>query len=155
VLYRLYNPPDFTALYAIEVVCFQPSMRFGRRFMRQLIESSSARTWIAEQGGVMAGFTIVEWTEERAEVVAYIQTIEVLPEQRGRGVGGELLLRAEDTVRAAGAGTLWLHVDAGNAGAIRLYEAHGYHCEGREEDFYASNRAALVYRKLLVEEKAV
>ena len=62
-------------------------------------------------------------------MVAYIQTLEVLPERRGRGVGGELLRRIEGSARAAGAQSIWLHVDAENAAAIRLYERHGYRYE--------------------------
>jgi ribosomal protein S18 acetylase RimI-like enzyme len=43
-----------------------------------------------------------------------------------------------------------LHVDAENAGAIRLYESGGYRLEGRQENYYARGRAALIYSKRLV-----
>lgn len=147
--YRLYTPQDFAELYAIEEVCFQSPFRFGRRAMVRLIQSPRATTWIAEEDGRMAGFAMVESSGKSSGTIAYIQTIEVIPEQRGRGVGHQLLLRIEDSARAAGSVALWLHVDAQNAGAIRLYETHGYRCEGREEEFYAPGRAALIYRKLL------
>jgi ribosomal protein S18 acetylase RimI-like enzyme len=149
VTYRLYIPGDFPALYAIEEVCFQPPYRFGRRYMRQLVESADGATWIAEEDGRLAGFAIVEWTRQPGGTVAYIQTIEVAPERRGRGVGGQLLRRMEDSAREAGAQAIWLHVDAENAGAIRLYRTHGYLCEGREEHYYARGRAALIYAKPL------
>jgi ribosomal protein S18 acetylase RimI-like enzyme len=97
----------------------------------------------------MAGFAIVEWAQGRSGLVAYIQTIEVAPEVRGQGVGGELLGRIEGSARAAGADLIWLHVEAGNAAAIRLYEERGYFCEGRRENFYPEGRAALIYRKQL------
>ena len=145
MLYRLYKPTDFAALYAIEEMCFEPPLRFGRRYMRQLVEAADAATWIAEADDRMAGFAIVEW----AEGAAYIQTLEVLPERRGSGVGGELLRLTEGSARGAGAELIWLHVDAENAGAIRLYERHGYRYENREEDYYARGRAALVYAKRL------
>jgi ribosomal protein S18 acetylase RimI-like enzyme len=130
MLYRLYTPDDFDPLYAIEEVCFQPPFRFGRRYMRKLIDSPSAAQ---EVGGINA----------------YIPTIEVVPEWRGRGVGGELLRRVEDSARGALAQWIWLHVDAENAAAIRLYEANGYRNEGREEDFYSLGRAGLIYGKPL------
>jgi ribosomal protein S18 acetylase RimI-like enzyme len=82
-------------------------------------------------------------------VIAYIQTIEVAPERRGCGVGHELLGRAESSACHAGAGLIWLHVEATNAGAIRLYESHGYRCEGREENYYPLRRPALIYMKRL------
>lgn len=149
MLYRLHTPEDFAALYAIEEICFQPPLRFGRGYMQRLVRRPASATWIAEENGRMAGFAIVEWARKSTGVVAYIATIEVLPEYRHRGVGGELLRRVEDSALAADAAVLWLHVDARNAGAIRLYEAHGYRCEGREENFYSPRRAALIYRKLL------
>jgi len=149
VHYRPYAPEDFAKLYAIEELCFQPPFRFGRRMMRRLVDSPNAATWIAEQDARMAGFAIVEWTEESGGVVGYIPTIEVAPEWRGQGIGAELLRRVEGSARAAGAIEIWLHVDAENAAAIRLYETHGYRNEGREEGFYALDRAALVYGKPL------
>jgi ribosomal-protein-alanine N-acetyltransferase len=68
---------------------------------------------------------------------------------RGRGVGGALLGSIEDSARAAGAGLIWLHVEATNAAAIRLYEAQGYACDGRQENYYPQGRAALIYVKRL------
>jgi ribosomal protein S18 acetylase RimI-like enzyme len=44
---------------------------------------------------------------------------------------------------------IWLHVEAENEGAIRLYEKHGYRYENRQEDYYAPGRAALMYAKRL------
>ncbi|MGB7547149.1 MAG: N-acetyltransferase [Terracidiphilus sp.] len=154
MLYRLYASEDFGALYAIEETCFQPPFRFGRGYMRHLVERPNTATWIAEENGTMAGFAIVEWTRKTGGAIAYIQTIEVTPEQRGGGIGAELLRRVEGSARAADAAVLWLHVDAGNTRAIRLYEAQGYFCEGRQEDYYAPGRAALIYRKVLQADRA-
>jgi ribosomal protein S18 acetylase RimI-like enzyme len=154
VLYRLYTEEDFAPLYAVEEVCFLPPLRFSRRQMRRLIHASNAVTWIAEQDGLMCGFAVVEWMRERRGVVAYVQTIEVAPERRGQGVGGELLRRVEGSARAAGTQEIWLHVDAGNAAAIRLYEANGYRIEGRRENYYPPGRAALICLKALGNEPA-
>ena len=154
MIYRLYNSQDFDQLYAIEEVCFEASQRFGRRYMRQLIDSTESATWIAERDGKMAGFAIADWAEEAGDIVAYIQTIEVLPEERGHGVGSELLERIEASAQAANAGLNWLHVEDGNDGAIHLYEAHSYLCEGREEGYYAVGHAALIYAKRLEFETA-
>jgi ribosomal-protein-alanine N-acetyltransferase len=147
--YRLYKPEDFDALYALEVVCFESPFGFSRRTMRALVQRLDSATWIAEEEGRMAGFAIVEWAQRKSGVTAYIQTIEVAPEARGRGVGGELLARIEDSAHEAGAQLIRLHVEAANAAAIRLYEARGYRCEGRRENFYPEGRAALIYQKLL------
>jgi ribosomal protein S18 acetylase RimI-like enzyme len=118
--------------------------------MRQLVDSRDAATWIAEQDGQMAGFAIVEWTPDMEGTTAYIETLEVAQGWRGQGVGGELLRRTEGSAQGAGAEWIGLHVDAENAGAIRLYESGGYRLEGRQENYYARGRAALIYSKRLV-----
>jgi [ribosomal protein S18]-alanine N-acetyltransferase len=151
--YRLYIPADFPALYAVEELCFAPAFRFSRLYMRQLVESSDSATWIAEEGPEpeieLIGFSIVEWTAEPSKSTAYIQTLEVHPAFRNRGIGAELLSRAESSARAAGAHSIGLHVDVENAAAIRLYESRDYARQGREEHYYARHRAAFVYAKSL------
>jgi ribosomal protein S18 acetylase RimI-like enzyme len=122
--------------------------------MREFISRTNAATWIAEEDGRLGGFAIVEWRGGKQGVTAYIQTIEVAPEARSRGVGSELLSRIEGSARVAGSCLIWLHVEASNAGAIRLYEVHGYHCESREENYYPQGRAALIYRKRLDSDSA-
>ena len=147
--YRLYRPGDFPALYAIEELCFQPPFRFSRRTMRQLVESPESATWIAEDAGQMVGFAIVYWTGESDQTIAYIQTLEVTPSQRGRKIGRELLCRVGSSARAAGAHAIWLHVAESNIAAIRLYESHGYLAQGRAENYYAKGIPALVYARRL------
>jgi [ribosomal protein S18]-alanine N-acetyltransferase len=149
MLYRLFQPADFAPLYAIEELCFEPPFRFSRAFMRQLTQSSRNATWIAEENGEMAGFAIVDLDPSDGAPIAYIQTLEVRPTRRGQGIGAELLRRIESSAKDAGAQSIWLHVDTENASAIRLYEAHGYTRQGREENFYARHRAAFIYRKVL------
>ena len=145
--YRLYQPGDFAALYAVEELCFEPPFRFSRAYMRGLVRSEESATWIAEEDGELIGFAIVEWALSEERQTAYIATIEVRPGRREKGIGGELLRRVEGSAKRAGAADIWLHVDAENAAAIRLYEAHEYVRQGREEHFYARHRAALVYAK--------
>ena len=151
MIFRPYRPEDFEALYRIEILCFQPPLRFGRLYMRGLVRRWNAATWIAEEDGRVAGFAIVEWTEEEVGLAAYIQTIEVAPEERSRGVGRALLARVEDSALQVGAELIWLHVDEQNSVAQRLYEAQGYSASDRVEDYYAQGRAALVYSKSLAQ----
>lgn len=147
--YRLYQPGDFAQLYAIEEACFEPPLRFPRAYMRSLVESSDTATWIAEESGRMAGFAIVEWASEDGETLAYIETLEVAPEARRFGIGAELLRCLESSAQSAGAELIWLHVDAENAPAIRLYESHAYERKGSEENYYPNGSTALIYAKQL------
>ena len=147
--YRPYQPDDFAQLYAIEEICFQPPIRFPRRYMRDIIHRRNSATWVAEQNNTVAGFAVVDFTAEVEGTIAYIQTIEVAPAHRKQGIGAELLRRVEDSSRAAGASVLWLHVDTRNEDAIRLYSAHGFQPEGRQEHYYARGLAAEIYVKSL------
>jgi [ribosomal protein S18]-alanine N-acetyltransferase len=147
--YRYYRPDDFTALYAIEELCFEPPLRFGRRSMRQLVDSPANTTWIALEGNVMAGFGIVEPVETPRELRAYIPTLEVAPTMRRRGVGRDLLRRLERSAARINAGSIWLHVDTANAAAIRLYELQGYLLAGRAPGFYSKDHDAFLYGKPL------
>ena len=149
MLCRPYRPEDFAVLYAIEEACFEPEFRFPRRYMRQLVGRSSAAAWIAEENSVMAGFAVLGWSTRGGATVAYIETIEVLAEHRGQGIGDALLTCIEKSACEAHGALIWLLVDAENAGAIRLYEANGYTQAGREENFYPQGRAALIYQKPL------
>jgi [ribosomal protein S18]-alanine N-acetyltransferase len=150
MVYRLFQRRDFDDLYAIEEICFHPPQRFTRRYMRQLVGSPDAATWIAEENDQMTGFAIVEWAQQITGIAAYISTIEVLPGQRGHGIGAELLRRLEGSANAERANEVWLHVDAENAPAIRLYERAGYAKTGRADHYYARNRSAAIYVKNLV-----
>ena len=157
--YRLYQSADFPQLYAIELLCFQPPFRFSRRYMQQLIANPNSATWIAEsriaeakpaeQEREMTAFAIVEWSTEDAQTTAYIQTLEVAPAHRKRGIATQLLHRLEGSARNAGATAIGLHVAEPNAPAIHLYQAHGYQPHGREENYYAHGIPALTYLKPL------
>jgi ribosomal protein S18 acetylase RimI-like enzyme len=58
--------------------------------------------------------------------IGEIESISVLPEHRGSGLGSELLEGLEGRLAAAGVDDLILGVLPGNADAIRLYERRGY-----------------------------
>ena len=151
--YRLNKPEDFEALWTIERQCFQPPLRFERAYLDQVTQARNSATWVAESdAGGLVGFSVVEWKRRReGGLAAYVVTIEVLQEHRRQGVGGELLRRMEESAQAAGAGWIWLHVDARNEAAQRLYRGHGYDERGAVEDFYGPGRGAQVLAKALAD----
>lgn len=149
MLFRRYSADDFPALYAIEERCFEPRFRFGRGYMQHLVRNPEAVTWIAEEDGVMAGFAIVAWGRSVHADGGYLQTIEVVPEFRGRGIGQKLMGLSEVSAWSANSEMMSLHVDAENEAAIALYERLGYRRRGRRENYYARGRAAFLYTKSL------
>ena len=153
MLYRLYQPDDFPALYALEEQCFRPPWRFSLPYMRKIVGNPASATWIAQEGAELVGLVVVQWTDGQGDQAAYIETIEVHPAWRGHGIGGELLRHAEVSACASGAQAIGLHVRVDNVAAIRLYEKYGYKCRGREEYYYA-REPAFFYAKSLLSKKA-
>lgn len=58
--------------------------------------------------------------------VGAIQNLGIIPEHRGRGLGGALLKQALAGFRRAGLAQAFLEVTAQNEGAIKLYERLGF-----------------------------
>ena len=62
----------------------------------------------------------------REENRMYINEIRIKDEYRNRGYGKALLKLVEEKAKEMGIGALYIHAEADNPGAIRLYEMIGY-----------------------------
>jgi GNAT superfamily N-acetyltransferase len=60
----------------------------------------------------------------------------VHPDYQGRGVAGELLIAAEEELRAEGCTRVTLDTTTPLVRARRFYEKHGYATSGRVTDFF-------------------
>ena len=84
--------------------------------------------WIAERGGRLAGclLTTFEWSDWRNGTVLWIQSLYVLPEERGRGIYRALYEHLKRRVEAdPGLKGIRLYVDRRNAVAQRVYARLG------------------------------
>ncbi len=83
---------------------------------------------VAEMGGNVVGFTLVRLCEELLshEASAHLEAIVVAASARGTGLGRKLLDNAEQIAKAAGAGSMTLHVFANNERARSIYKGAGY-----------------------------
>jgi GNAT superfamily N-acetyltransferase len=94
--------------------------------------AADGRIFVAETGGIVAGFVAVmarePFTEpdDPAGTCALLNDLVVLEEYRGRGIGRELVRHAEAFARERGARELRLQVLARNAAARALYEEAGF-----------------------------
>jgi ribosomal protein S18 acetylase RimI-like enzyme len=85
---------------------------------------------LAERGRRPVGCALVRVGDTAAtlqlgERVAELDTISVLPDERGQGLGGRLMDAVYAELRRRGIGELELAVMAGNDDAVRFYERRG------------------------------
>jgi len=97
----------------------------------------------AVEGGKMIGF--VAGDPRPSDGLAWIATIGVAPEFRGRGIGRDLLRACEAHVPQP---RLRLSVRASNQVAIRLYEREGYERVEIWQAYYRDGEAAIVMQKI-------
>ena len=84
--------------------------------------------WVAERDGRVAGclMTTFEWSDWRNGVILWIQSVYVIPEERGRGVYRALYEHLRRRVEAdSGLKGIRLYVEKRNTAAQRVYERLG------------------------------
>lgn len=91
----------------------------------------------------MVGFIAADI--RRMEGMAWIATVGVLPEYRGRGIGAALLEACEANIPV---NKIRLCVRPSNDVAIRLYERFGYSRVGEWTKYYQDGESALVMEKV-------
>ena len=128
------NRDDLDAITAIEMECFGDSLSYSRKQLRYLLTKAHSLCLVEEEDGVR-GFIIVLF--RHGDSVAAIETLDVRPSERGKGIGVRLLQAAEEQVRQhPGIRRIRLEVSTGNETALALYRKAGYRVTGRLEDFY-------------------
>jgi ribosomal protein S18 acetylase RimI-like enzyme len=97
-----------------------------------LADPGEARTWVAERdGGIVAfaGTTIIKEPDGPRPV---LETIYVLAEARGEGIGRRLMETATADLTERGFRSVTLWVLAANDRARRFYERHGWRSDGEK-----------------------
>ena len=87
---------------------------------------------VSEQGGGITGILVGRQVVDEAEIFA----VAVLPEQRRRGIGSALLLKALSEFRVRGVARVFLEVRESNINAIAFYKKHGFSETGRRKAYY-------------------
>lgn len=91
------------------------------------------RFLLAEVDGAVVGFAALSylWTLERGGRAAWLDELYVRPEQRGQGLGQQLLDAALAAAAADGATAVDLEIEAGHERVESLYRRNGFHPEAR------------------------
>src|SRR5690554_3972641 len=97
---RAATSSDVEQLVALEARCFDYS-RMGKRSFQRLLKSSSAHIYVAAQGHQLVGYYLLLTRKNSQRWRLY--SIATAPEQRGTGLGRQLLEHALTIAKAAGA----------------------------------------------------
>ncbi len=140
-------PSDLDELYRIEVNCFEKEA-FSKRQIAYLLKDYNSIAFTAKIQGRMVGFIIAAVYFERKAIFGHILTIDVAPQNRGKGVASVLMDAVEEIFRQRGATASHLEVREDNAAAISLYEKMGYEKIGTLRRYYGNENGLYLAKKL-------
>ncbi len=135
---------DLGALRKLEQICF-PKDAWPLLDLVGVLSYPGVVRFKAVKVQQMVGF--IAGDIRRLEGVAWVATVAVLPEFRGRGIGAALMRACEDHITV---NKIRLCVRPSNDVAIRLYERLGYSKVGEWSRYYQDGEAALVMEKIKV-----
>ena len=119
------------------------TLRMDLPLCRKAFEGPNKEFYIAMQGGIVAGFSILQ---SAGSFRGYIQTLCVDPAMRGKGVGRKLLVYCEEKVSAYSP-NLFICVSEFNTGALKLYLDFGFKKIGDIPDFVREGYTEYLLRK--------
>jgi ribosomal protein S18 acetylase RimI-like enzyme len=140
-------PSDLDSLLDIENIAFRGD-RLSRRSLAHFIKKGHATTLVEAEDGRVRGYALILY--RRGTSLARLYSIVVHPDFRGLGLGLNLLESAERDALEKDCVIMRLEVRQDNAGAISLYEGHGYRLFGIVPDYYEDHEKALRFEKRLV-----
>ena len=144
---RPFEAKDLPELQLLDARCFPPQIAYTRAELRFFVRHPRSTTTVAEAGGLVAGFCVVDWKLESGRKVGHFITIDVAPERRRNGLGRLLMQTGEAQLAGMGCIAITLEVAVNNAGAQAFYGHLGYQQTGRIPGYYADGTNALVMRK--------
>jgi GNAT superfamily N-acetyltransferase len=121
--------PDLAPIFG-DVRLEAESWAVRRALYEEWLAEDGAFALIALEDGAPIGYAVVhmrgpEETWATGDRVAELETLAVLPEHRGKGVGRALVQRMHELLRELGVGHFTVSVIASNADAVRFYERLG------------------------------
>lgn len=107
-----------------------------RTLYERCLECPDAFLLLVRRDGDLIGYAMVAvepdgdvlWSDtwEVGDKVAELETMYLVPEERGRGLGGVLLDTVEAELESRGIGDLAIGALPGNSSALRFYERRGF-----------------------------
>ena len=142
---RSYEPRDFAALHRLDQACFPPGISYSKTTLRYFLTLASADCVVATEGPRIIGFVL----SEENPPLAHIITLDVVEQERRRGVGTALLETLEANLGARGVHSILLETATDNEAAVAFWRKHGYGIEATLKRYYLGRMDAYEMRKLL------
>lgn len=112
---------------------FRPALWPQDRALYPEAEGDRTMT-VAMSGDRPVGFFLIDPERGREEKAGYIKALSMLPEDRGKGLGVQLVGEAVSGFRRAGRDKLRLHCPADNEGARRFFQKYGFVKVGEDSE---------------------
>ncbi len=110
-----------------------------------LLNDPVREVYVGVVDGAVVGFIILRMD---GAFVGYIQTVAVVPQWRGRGVGTRLIEYAETRIFRESP-NVFINASSFNPGAQRLYERLGYEVVGELADYIVPGHSEVLLRKTI------
>ncbi len=122
---------------------------YGQEELGEEIEDDNAVFLVADDDKEIVGF-VQSYLVERREPVGEIDWLHVAPDERGRGIGHDLLTRCERELRGHGVERIEGRVLTANEAGTEFYEEEGFNTAGeRGVDIGEETFTERVYSKFL------
>jgi ribosomal-protein-alanine N-acetyltransferase len=141
------TPDDVTAVEVLERRLFPVDAWPMQMFFDELAQIDTRRYVVAEADGKIVAYAGLMCIEPIADV----QTIAVVPEFEGRGIGSAILTELIEEARRRGAVEVLLEVRADNPRAQALYMRFGFEQIHVRRRYYRDGTDALIMRLTLTE----
>jgi ribosomal-protein-alanine N-acetyltransferase len=128
------NADEIDAIFEIEQKCFPGKVGYSKRQIEHLILNANSDCLVEKIGGIIRAFLIV--TYRKGNFTCNIETIDVDPAFKNRGIGLKLLKAAEIDMKRRGMRWSQLEVSEGNEAALKVYRNAGYTFKERLEGYY-------------------
>ena len=128
------NADEIDAIVEIENKCFSGKAAYSKRQLEQLILNADSDCLVEKEEGIIRAFLIV--TYRQRSLTCNIETIDVDPAFKNRGIGLKLLKAAETDMTRRGMRWSQLEVSEGNEAALKVYRKAGYTFKERLEGYY-------------------
>jgi ribosomal-protein-alanine N-acetyltransferase len=128
------NADEIDAIFEIEQKCFPGKVGYSKRQIEHLILNANSDCLVEKRNGIIRAFLIV--TYRQGSLICNIETIDVDPAFKNRGIGLKLLKAAEIDMKRRGIRWSQLEVSEGNEAALKVYKNAGYTFKKRIEGYY-------------------